>query len=85
MTLNFLVLHCVLLMLKTKKTVSFLFLRLEADLFCASKPSSRCHQAFVKVGFHGNENILHKLGTLVYRIDVQYEINMQVGKFLKTH
>ena len=23
--------------------------------------------------------------TLVYRIDVQYEINVQVGKFLKKH
>ena len=25
------------------------------------------------------------LGTLVYRIDVQYEINVQVGRFLKKH
>jgi hypothetical protein len=24
-----------------------------------------------------------KISTLVYRIDVQYEINVQVGKFLK--
>ena len=36
-----------------------------------------------------NENLLFKivgssLHTLVYRIDVQEEINVQVGKFLKT-
>ena len=40
-------------------------------------------QQFIHIVYHLRSTFLPCLGTLVYRIDVQYGINVQVGKFLK--